>query len=161
MAISVAIGFITPGAELTPEIVARTEPNILDLLIALFSGAAAAYAIARPSLAGTIAGVAIATALVPPLCSSGIALSYFQFPEFIGALFLLLANVVAIILAAAATFRAMGLGVFNVAPKRFWVRHVVTGFNGLHIGLHDPAWDHLHAAGSRGEKCTACVCRDE
>ena len=71
LAISAVVGWITPGADLTPEVLARSEPNILDLLIALFSGIAAAYALARPSLAGTIAGVAIATALVPPLCRTG------------------------------------------------------------------------------------------
>ncbi len=127
LGISVILGLVTPGSELTPEIVSRTEPNILDLLIALFSGAAAAYAMARPSVANTIAGVAIATALVPPACSCGIALSYRQFPEFVGALFLLLANVVAIILAAAGTFRLMGLSAFVVSSKQQWVRYVVNG----------------------------------
>lgn len=126
--ISALVGWITPGSDLTPEVLARTEPNILDLLIAVFSGAAAAYALARPSLAGTIAGVAIATALVPPLCSTGISLAYAQFPEAIGALSLLVVNVLAIILAAAATFRAMGLGALALASKKqTWVRRVVAG----------------------------------
>lgn len=126
--ISIVLALVTPGADLTPEIFARTEPNILDLLIALFSGSAAAYALARPSLAGTIAGVAIATALVPPLCSTGISLAYGQYHESIGAFSLLFANVLAIILAAAATFRAMGLSALTEdAPRRFWVRHVVGG----------------------------------
>jgi uncharacterized protein DUF389 len=106
----------------------QTEPNILDLLIAIFSGMAAAFALARPSLAGSIAGVAIATALVPPLCSAGLSLAYFQYHLAIGALGLLVANVLAIILAAAATFRMMGLRAFTeTAPQRFWVRHVVFG----------------------------------
>ena len=128
LGISAFLALITPGSDLTPEVLARTEPNILDLLIAVFSGAAAAYALARPSLAGTIAGVAIATALVPPLCSAGISLAYRQLPESIGALSLLIANVLAIILAAAATFRAMGLSALTAsAPRRFWVKHVVAG----------------------------------
>ncbi|MGI9327060.1 MAG: TIGR00341 family protein [Pseudomonadales bacterium] len=128
LVISFVVGRLTPGSDLTPEIFARTEPNILDLLVALFSGMAAAYAIARPSLAGSIAGVAIATALVPPLCSVGISLSYWQYHEAVGAIFLLMANVLAIILAAAATFRMMGLRAFTeAAPQRIWVRHVVAG----------------------------------
>ena len=128
LGISVATGVVTPGAELTPEIVARTEPNILDLLIALLSGAAAAYSLARPNVAASIAGVAIATALVPPLCSAGISLAYAQFPEAIGAFFLLVANVLTIILAAAGTFSMMGLSSLTYsAPRRFWVRHVVAG----------------------------------
>lgn len=128
--ISAVIGYITPGSDLTPEILSRTEPNILDLLIAVFSGMAAAYAIARPGLAGSIAGVAIATALVPPLCSAGIALSYGEFPAAIGAAWLLAANILAIILAAALTFRAMGLSEFSaIAPRRLWVRRVVIGLS--------------------------------
>ena len=124
--ISSILAIVTPGSDLTTEVYARTEPNILDLLIAVFSGAAAAYALARPSLAGTIAGVAIATALVPPLCSAGISMAYRQWHESVGALSLLSANVLAIILAAAATFRAMGLSALTAeAPRRLWVRRVV------------------------------------
>ena len=67
LAISFLVGLITPGAELTPQIYARGEPTVLDLVVALASAAAAAYALARPNLVGSIAGVAIATALVP-LC---------------------------------------------------------------------------------------------
>ena len=59
LGISAVVALLTPGADLTPEVIARTEPNILDLLVALFSGSAAAYALARPSLAGTIADMAV------------------------------------------------------------------------------------------------------
>lgn len=139
LAISAAIGWITPGTDLTPEVFARTEPNILDLLVALFSGVAAAYALARPSVAGTIAGVAIATALVPPLCSVGICLSYARWHASLGALFLLVANVLAIILAAAATFSGMGLWLFTQGtPRRFWVRNVVIGLGLCVVGVSIP-----------------------
>ena len=128
LAISTLTGWITPGYDLTPEVFARTEPNILDLLIALLSGMAAAFALSRPGVAGTIAGVAIATALVPPTCCVGISLAYGQFPAAFGSFFLLAANVLAIILAAAGTFRAMGLRTFtDGAPRRFWVRHIIVG----------------------------------
>ena len=56
-----------------PEIAARGNVNLLDLGVAWFSGMAAAYAGARPKLAATLAGVAIAAALVPPLSVVGIA----------------------------------------------------------------------------------------
>jgi hypothetical protein len=70
--------------------------------------------------------VAIATALVPPLCSCGIALAYRQYPESVGALSLLIANVLAIIVAAAITFRMMGLTAVTAARKpQAWVRYVV------------------------------------
>lgn len=128
--ISYLIGWITPGMELTSEVLSRTEPNILDLLIALFSGMAAAYAMARPSLVGTVAGVAIATAIVPPLCSAGIALSYDNVREATGAASLLAANLLAIMLAAALTFRAMGLRARVHAGERpVWVRRALVGLS--------------------------------
>ena len=74
LSISLLVGILTPGNELTPQIYARGEPTVLDLIVAVASAAAAAYALARPNLVGSIAGVAIATALVPRLpdfCSSG------------------------------------------------------------------------------------------
>ena len=150
--ISAFIGYVTPGSDLTPEIMARTEPNILDLLIALFSGAAAAYAMARPSLAGSIAGVAIATALVPPLCSAGVSLSYGKDYEAIGAAWLLAVNVLAIILAAAITFRAMGLSDSSaIVPQRMWVRRVFVGLSICCVVIGLPLfitfWDQVH----RGE----------
>jgi len=130
LAISALVGYITPGSDLTPEIVARTEPNILDMLIAVFSGMAAAYALARPSLAGTIAGVAIATALVPPTCATGICFAYGQYHSAIGAALLLVANVLAIILAAAVTFRAMGLNATRTQEmRRLWVSRAVIGLS--------------------------------
>lgn len=126
LGVSFVIGVITPGSDPTPEVLARTEPNILDLLIALFSGIAAAYALARPGLVGTVAGVAIATALVPPLCSAGISLAYHNILHALGALSLLAANVVAIMLAAALTFRLMGLAASREkGHSRPWVRRVV------------------------------------
>jgi uncharacterized membrane protein len=56
-------------------VLSRGTPNVLDLLIALFAAAAATFAMARPSIVGTIAGVAIATALMPPVCAIGISLA--------------------------------------------------------------------------------------
>jgi uncharacterized hydrophobic protein (TIGR00271 family) len=129
LVISFAVGLLTPGAELTPEIVARADPNILDLLIAAASGAAAAYALARPGLAGSVAGVAIATALVPPLCTVGIALAYLDLTSAWGACLLFNTNVVAIILGASAVFRVLGItSLRRAAPwkPRVWVQRTVT-----------------------------------
>jgi len=68
LAVSFLVGFITPAGEtLSQEVLARGGPNVLDLLIALFAASAAAFAMARPNIAGAVAGVAIATALVPRL----------------------------------------------------------------------------------------------
>ncbi|UHQ55705.1 DUF389 domain-containing protein [Microbulbifer sp. YPW16] len=124
--ISFVIGVLTPGVELTPQIYARGAPNVLDLVIAAASGAAAAYASARPNLVGSIAGVAIATALVPPLCSVGISIAYLQFGNANGAALLFLTNFIAIVLFAALTFRSMGVRTTRTRSRqRRWVAATV------------------------------------
>ncbi len=122
LAISLVIGLVTPGSELTPQIYARGEPTVLDLIVAIASAAAAAYALARPSLVGSIAGVAIATALVPPLCSVGLSLAYADMTNALGAALLFLTNFLAIVLAAAVTFRLMGITARHAGSReRLWV----------------------------------------
>ncbi len=87
LAVSTTIGLVTPtGETLTQEVLARGEPHILDLLIAVFAAGAATFAMARPNIVGAAAGVAIATALVPPLCSVGIALASAEWLTALGAL---------------------------------------------------------------------------
>jgi uncharacterized membrane protein len=95
--------------ELTPELLARGAPTIIDLGVAFLSGAAAAYAVARPSLLGALAGVAIAAALVPPLATVGIALAEGVWKVSEGAAILFATNLVAIILGAAFIYRRLGI----------------------------------------------------
>lgn len=136
--VSFLIGWLTPGEELTQQVAARGNPNVLDLMIALFSAMAAAYALARPNLLGAVAGVAIATALMPPLCSFGISLAYGQYLIGLGAAALFTTNLVAIIVAAAATFRLMGVTMARAAPRtRRWVYHVagVLGMIGVLLAI--------------------------
>jgi uncharacterized hydrophobic protein (TIGR00271 family) len=87
--------FIPP----TPEILARTQPNAFDLLVAVIAGLVGGYAMVR-SEAGTVAGVAISTALMPPLASAGYGLAIHNGPIFQGAIFLFLTNMVAVALSA-------------------------------------------------------------
>lgn len=110
-AVSVVIGFLNPGFEPSLEIEARGNPDILDLGVAVLSGFVAAYALGRPGLANTLAGVAIAAALVPPLCVVGIGLTNDQPIVALNSAILLLTNLVAIILSAAAAFSMLGVGV--------------------------------------------------
>ncbi len=129
LGIGLIFGILTPGlVELTPELRARCEPNILDLLIALFSGVAAAYAMARPGLLGALPGVAIAAALVPPIATTGIALSLGAIQEATLAAALFGANLVSIILSSAATFLVLGVRSED-SGNRFarWVRRSVLG----------------------------------
>jgi uncharacterized hydrophobic protein (TIGR00271 family) len=92
----------------TDEILARTQPNFLDLLVALASGAAAAYAISRSEVSAALPGVAIAAALVPPLAVVGYGLGTAQFDLAAGAILLFLTNLAAIVLAAAVIFLLLG-----------------------------------------------------
>lgn len=93
---------------LTPELLARTRPSLLDLGIALFSGLAAAYALSRSDAAGALPGVAIAAALVPPLATVGITFAAGYFWESLGALLLFVTNLVSISSATALMFLVLG-----------------------------------------------------
>jgi uncharacterized hydrophobic protein (TIGR00271 family) len=118
LAISFALGLAIPGNELlSPETLARGAPNILDLMIALFAAVAASYALARPGIASAVAGVAIATALVPPLCSVGISLAYAAWVNAFGAAALFVTNLIAIVLASSVTFLLMGVGSAHALPR--------------------------------------------
>ncbi len=117
------IGTIIPLSTLSQQIIARTEPNILDLLVALFSGVAAAYSTARPGLMGALPGVAIAAALVPPTASAGIALAIGKGSQALGAASLFGVNLILIILASAFTLFCMGVRSTSEEPnQRVWVR---------------------------------------
>jgi len=107
--ISLFLGFVVPMEQLTPELLARGAPTIIDLGVAFLSGAAAAYAVARPSLLGALAGVAIAAALVPPLATVGISLAEGVWKISEGAAILFATNLVAIILGAAFIYRRLGI----------------------------------------------------
>lgn len=81
------------------ELQARTSPTIYDVLIALFGGFAGILETARKDRGTVLSGVAIATALMPPLCTAGYGLSCGNWPYFFGALYLFIINGVFIILA--------------------------------------------------------------
>ncbi len=101
----------------TPEMKARMSPTLLDLLVAVVSGMAGAYAHAKEEIAKSLAGVAIAVALVPPLSVAGIGLGWGEWEMARGALLLLITNLVGIALAASATFLILGFAPFKRARK--------------------------------------------
>ena len=101
------IVFLSPLKTVTAEIASRTRPNLFDLLVALFSGMAGAYALIR-GREGAVVGVAIATALMPPLATVGFGLATLNWPVFSGALLLFVTNLVAISLTAAVMARLYG-----------------------------------------------------
>ena len=99
--------FFSPIQTITSEIVARTRPNLFDLFVALFSALAGAYAMIR-GREGTIVGVAIATALMPPLATVGFGLATLNWTVFSGALLLFATNFLTIALTAWGMARLYG-----------------------------------------------------
>ena len=90
------------------EIMARTKPTPFDLGIAIAGGAAAAYALAQPKLSAALPGVAIATALMPPICTVGIGIAVKDSSVALGASLLFLTNLTAISFAGILVFAALG-----------------------------------------------------
>lgn len=90
---------ISPVSEGHSELLARTSPTIYDVFIGFFGGFAGIVAIAAKNKGNVIPGVAIATALMPPLCTVGFGLATWQIHYFIGALYLFLINSIYIALA--------------------------------------------------------------
>jgi uncharacterized hydrophobic protein (TIGR00271 family) len=101
LVVSTLYFLLSPLTEVSSEILARTRPTVYDLLIALFGGATGIVAASRTEKGNAIPGVAIATALMPPLCSAGYGLSVGDLSIFGGALYLFSINSVFI---AASTF---------------------------------------------------------
>ncbi|SHE95692.1 uncharacterized hydrophobic domain-containing protein [Psychroflexus salarius] len=90
---------ISPLTELTPELAARTEPTILDVIVAIFGGLALIIAKTKKgTIASVIFGVAIATALMPPLCTAGYGLAVWDLSIFGGAIYLFTINTIFIAL---------------------------------------------------------------
>lgn len=127
-AIAAAVGWLHPLVPITDEIRSRTAPNSFDLFIALAGGAAGAYATVSPRIAAGFVGVAIATALVPPLASSAILLTRGEYDASLGAALLALTNIVAIQFAAAVVLWVRGYARDNdgddVTAFQFLRRHI-------------------------------------
>jgi len=85
---------ISPVSSAHSELLARTSPTIYDVLIALFGGLAGTISLTTKLKGNVVPGVAIATALMPPLCTAGYGLATAHFPFFFGAIYLFAINVV-------------------------------------------------------------------
>lgn len=113
--IAAFLGMFPLALEVTPEMLSRTEPNLLDLLVAVLAGFAGTYALIDARLSPALPGVAIATAIVPPLANSGLCLAMGAFQGAWGSFLLFFANFLAILLVSATTFVAAGM-----APRITW-----------------------------------------
>lgn len=136
LAIGAVVGLLlslfSPHLPISQEMRDRCYPNLLDLVVALASGVAGAYAIGRPNLNSAIPGVAIAAALVPPIATSGQALTRGSFWLAGGASLLFFTNIVAIVLGTAITFWAVGISTrvdpTAERPPLVWPRYWFYGF---------------------------------
>lgn len=99
LVVSYVYFLLSPLKEAQSELLARTSPNIYDVMIALFGGLVGVIAITRVDKGNPIPGVAIATALMPPLCTAGYGLAIGNLSYFAGALFLYIINCVFICIA--------------------------------------------------------------
>jgi len=99
---------LSPLEDAASEILARTSPGIWDVLIALSGGFAGIIATASKDRGNVVPGVAIATALMPPLCTAGYGLAHAEWSFFFGAMYLFLINSVFISIAAFATVNWLG-----------------------------------------------------
>ena len=106
--VSALLAFIIPSESSTSEIMTRTQPSLLDLGVALASGAAGAYALSRKEVSAALPGVAIAAALVPPLAVIGIGLASRRTDIAGGASLLFLTNLVCIVAAGGLVFLWLG-----------------------------------------------------
>lgn len=124
VAIAIAFSFIV--ALIAPEFIAitentqvlsRTSPTILDLLVALAAGGAGAFALSHPKVGNSLPGVAIAVALVPPLAVVGTSLYAGEWGFAAGAFLLFLTNLVGIVVAAGAVFVLSGYSPWSLLEK--------------------------------------------
>jgi len=134
MGCAAVVSLLLPLQSITREISARLSPNLLDLGVAVLSGIAGAYAHARQEIARSLAGVAIAVALVPPLVVSGIGVGWFNWDVFIGALLLFLTNLVGILFAATITFSLLGFSPLAKARRGLFVSLAMVGVISIPLG---------------------------
>ncbi len=104
--------------ELPAEVLARIRPSPIDLTIALAGGMAAAFALAMPSISAALPGVAIATALMPPLCTVGIGVAMGRWDVAGGAFLLFITNTVTIAFAAMLVFFALGFAPLRESGRK-------------------------------------------
>ncbi len=116
---SAIIVWLSPLQAITPEILARTQPNLFDLLVAIFSAIAGAYAVSQ-RVGETIVGVAIATALMPPLAVIGYGIATHNWAIFSGSGGLFMTNLLAIGLTVSLVAKFFGFGARNASHVTLW-----------------------------------------
>ena len=109
---------ITPLHEAQSELLSRTKPTFLDALIAIFGGLAGIIAVSRKDASNVFPGVAIATALMPPICTAGYGIANGNMHFFLGALYLFLLNSVFISIATLVIVRYLHFPFISFVDKK-------------------------------------------
>ena len=118
VALAFGFGLLLPTATPNDEILARTAPDLRDLCVALFAGIAGAYGYYRIEFSAVLAGVAIAVALIPPLCTAGLMLAEGRYILATGASVLFLTNFIGIAIASVLVFFLTGVA--HAESRRGW-----------------------------------------
>ena len=128
---------ISPQYEGASQLLARTSPSIYDVFIALFGGAAGIVSIACKNKGQVMPGVAIATSLMPPLCTAGYGLATWQGTFFFGALYLFFTNMIFILFASWIGVKLMGYKkvVYQDAPRYRRIQIIVYSIVFATVGL--------------------------
>ncbi|MEM7008143.1 MAG: TIGR00341 family protein [Thermodesulfobacteriota bacterium] len=129
---SALLGFLPLALEATPEMLSRVRPTLLDLFVAVLAGFAGSYAMIDEKVSPALPGVAIATAIVPPLSNTGICLSLGYYGGAFGSFMLFFANFLSILLVASATFIAAGMSpAASLRKDKNFVRSFVLALMGF------------------------------
>jgi uncharacterized hydrophobic protein (TIGR00271 family) len=126
------IGFIHADIPAGKELLGRTHPNYLDMMIALGGGAVGAYAAMTPRISNAVVGVAISTALVPPLCTGAIFTARGEWDNALGGYLLSFANIVAIQFASSLTLWLAGL---HRVVDQLYRNPKITWLNGISLAM--------------------------
>lgn len=142
------------------QVMIRTSPRLLDLLAALVTGFAGAFAMSRSDISDTLPGVAIAISLVPPLANVGILLATFNYSLALGSLLLFTTNYLAILITGVILFGIMGFSRVKILEQSFGAKRtglgvtvvmlllimVPLGYNGYNISINSQISDTVDNA---------------
>lgn len=137
--VSAAYFYISPFKDVQSELLARTAPNIYDVLIAFFGGLVGVIAITRVEKGNPIPGVAIATALMPPLCTAGYGLATFNISYFAGAFYLYTINCFFICIATFVVIKYLNYPASSAINKKYEKR-IRVGITSLIIIMVIPSF---------------------
>lgn len=135
LAIAFFLGTFMGISQFGSEIQARSQPNLLDLGVAITAGAISGYAKIEPKISGSLAGTAIAVALMPPVCTIGLGLSQGDWVLSWGATLLYLTNLLGIALSCLLIFLFAGFSSFHRAKQAIFLTSILTAFLVIPLAL--------------------------